>query len=92
MIVLQPEEWTTITNSTFINNVAGVYGGGIMIDNNFAPFQNSTVIQFCTFNNNTANYGGGIHFYMPKAMSRISSCTFVKNYGMQVLSFLPLLL
>ena len=62
-----------VSNTTFKNNSARDYGGGIL---------GSGIINNCIFQNNTANYGGGISNYTsPLIYSRsvISNCIFQNN-------------
>ena len=61
------DDSSSIVNSEFINNKAGNYGGGLSIWN--------TLVDNCTFKDNTAIYGGGVF----TVNSTVKDSTFINN-------------
>ncbi|MGE5353820.1 MAG: right-handed parallel beta-helix repeat-containing protein [Acidobacteriota bacterium] len=64
-----------ITNSVFMNNQAGIFGGAVLAYSSDLVFINNTV-----YKNSTQNYGGGLVIWEPSS-SLVENNIFYYNYG-----------
>jgi len=64
-----------ITNCTFVNNNALIYGGGM-----YNTSQSNPQLHDCSFVDNNAGFGGGGMANM-NSMPTLGDCTFHSNYG-----------
>ena len=73
----------TVTDSTFADNVAlgtEAYGGGICWDNHYYYHNKTASITNSYFTNNTAGFGGGLHWYDDYTnTTMITNCVFADN-------------